>query len=83
MLQWNIKRNFGRIADVGEDYVLNCSDSRSDAESTVSVSIRKVTETMLETFMNAEGRIIVACVAVIFYVFNKSSTLTSLGRKIF
>ena len=56
--------NFGRITDVGEDYVLALLSDSSDAESPVeNVSDRKIAEAMLETFLNAQGRIVVACVA--------------------
>ena len=77
--------NFGRIADVGEDYVLALLSDSSDAESTVeNVSDRKVAETMLETFLNAEGRIIVACVASnILRIQQVINAAFESGRKIF
>ena len=77
--------NFGRIADVGEDYVLALLSDSSDAESTVeNVSDRKVAETMLETFLNAEGRIIVACVASnILRIQQVINAAYESGRKIF
>ncbi|MGY3724740.1 ribonuclease J [Granulicatella balaenopterae] len=56
--------NFGKLADIGEDYVLALLSDSTDAESHVeNISDRKIAESILETFENAQGRIIVACVA--------------------
>ncbi len=56
--------NFGKLADIGEDYVLALLSDSTDAESYVeNISDRKIAECILETFENAQGRIIVACVA--------------------
>lgn len=56
--------NFGKIADIGEENVLLLLSDSSDAESPVeNISDRKVAEAMMDTFRNATGRIIVACVS--------------------
>ncbi len=77
--------NFGKITDIGEDYVLALLSDSSDAESPVeNISDRRIAEGMLDTFRNASGRIIVACVASnilrIQQVFNAAQES---GRKIF
>lgn len=77
--------NFGRITDIGEDYVLALLSDSSDAESHIeNVSDRRIEEGMVDTFRNANGRIIVACVASnilrIQQVFNAAYES---GRKIF
>ena len=77
--------NFGRITDVGEDYVLALLSDSSDAESPVeNVSDRKIAEAMLETFLNAQGRIVVACVASnILRIQQVINAAYESGRKIF
>lgn len=55
--------NFGRLTDIGEEGVLALLTDSAEAESQVeNVSDRKVAEDMVDTFRNAPGRVIVACV---------------------
>lgn len=77
--------NFGRITDIGEDYVLALLSDSSDAESPVeNVSDRRIEEGMLDTFRNASGRIIVACVASnILRIQQVINAAYHSGRKIF
>lgn len=77
--------NFGRITDIGEEYVLALLSDSSDAESyEENVSDRRIEASILDTFRDATGRIIVACVASnilrIQQVFNAAHES---GRKIF
>ncbi|HEX5352415.1 MAG TPA: ribonuclease J [Trichococcus sp.] len=58
------RTDYGKITDIGEGKVLALLSDSGDAESTTeNVSDRKIEEEMLDTFINAEGRIIVSCVA--------------------
>lgn len=57
------KTTFGRLTDIGESGVLALLSDSAEAESTVeNVSDRVVAEDITETFRNAEGRVIVACI---------------------
>ena len=77
--------NFGQVADIGEHGVLALLSDSSDAESPVeNVSDRKILEKMIETFDEAKGRIIVACVASnILRVQQIMDAAKATGRKIF
>lgn len=55
--------NFGRLTDIGEAGVLALLSDSAEAESQIeNASDMKIAEDMLETFRNAEGRVIVAAV---------------------
>lgn len=56
--------NLSRIADIGKGKVLALLSDSSEAESPVeNISDLKIAEEVLDTFQNADGRIIVASVA--------------------
>ncbi|AZP05186.1 ribonuclease J [Jeotgalibaca ciconiae] len=58
------KTDFAAISQIGQKNVLALLSDSSDAESYVeNVSDMKVTEEIIDTFNNAEGRVIVSCVA--------------------
>lgn len=77
--------NFGRIADIGEEDVLALLSDSSDAESSEeNSSDRRIEEGMLDTFRNATGRIIVACVASnILRIQQIMNAAYESGRKVF
>ena len=57
------KTHFGRLTDIGESGVLALLADSSEAESHVeNVSDQQAADEILETFRNAHGRVIVACV---------------------
>ncbi|MCW6653151.1 ribonuclease J [Aerococcaceae bacterium NML210727] len=57
------RTNFGRLTDIGEAGVLALLSDSAEAESQVeNVSDMKIQEDIVETFRNAEGRVIVATV---------------------
>lgn len=56
--------DLSKITSIGQNGVLALLSDSSDAESAVeNVSDLRVTEEMIDTFNNAEGRVIVACIA--------------------
>lgn len=56
--------DLSKITTIGQNGVLALLSDSSDAESAVeNVSDLRVTEEMIDTFNNAEGRVIVACIA--------------------
>ncbi len=58
------RTDFSKISDIGKEKVLALLSDSSEAESYVeNVSDLKVSEEVLETFQNTDGRIIVAAVA--------------------
>lgn len=58
------KTDFAEISLIGQKNVLALMSDSSDAESYVeNVSDMRVTEEIIDTFNNAEGRVIVSCVA--------------------
>lgn len=58
------KTDFAAISLIGQKNVLALMSDSSDAESYVeNVSDMRVTEEIIDTFNNAEGRVIVSCVA--------------------
>lgn len=58
------RTDFAKLGDIGKDNVLALLSDSSEAESYVeNVSDLKVSEEVLETFQNTDGRIIVAAVA--------------------
>lgn len=58
------KTDFAEISLIGQKNVLALMSDSSDAESYVeNVSDIRVTEEIIDTFNNAEGRVIVSCVA--------------------
>lgn len=58
------RTDFSKITEIGSGGVLALLSDSSDAESPVeNVSDLRVTEEMVDTFNNADGRVIVACIA--------------------
>ncbi|MGP6138756.1 ribonuclease J [Jeotgalibaca sp. A127] len=58
------RTDFSKITAIGSEGVLALLSDSSDAESPVeNVSDLRVTEEMVDTFNNADGRVIVACIA--------------------
>ncbi|MDN6672106.1 MAG: ribonuclease J, partial [Staphylococcus equorum] len=58
------RTDFAKLGDIGKDNVLALLSDSSEAESYIeNVSDLKVSEEVLETFQNTDGRIIVAAVA--------------------